>query len=776
MRKVGIRPRRLGHSLAGRSWLPGSGDRGGGAFLPDIFADARQWVEVAFGADLTADPDTWSWTNLAFRGGDVQWDPGVEIQIGYPDEVASLVPASFTCDLLNNQANGGDYTLGNALGKRWPNIRENTPIRSRLDIGNGPTTRFFGYATSWKPFRGPGGKKLVKLLANGVSRRIRQGTAAKKSAMRRSYDYGTVTPTAYWSLEGGAGATTSYDTINNLPTEQVDQSAAVAGQSGAVKFGTVHLGDGSDLVANIAGSWSLGLRLQRPFSTTGTYSIQFHQNHGTEVRSGGSVVTGIRMDPTAAVRHLTFQFYVYDDKTCQLDVIEAFSDLSVAAGPTTLFTGVSVGNIFDGEGRAFQVNLSASGGTNVAWQVWMNGSSLGSGTHTPSFAGSMNGGVYRVATLASSIDAAGTVGVGHFAVFPQLVTANRATPLGGHRGETPDDRLTRVFAEQSVILDLTGTSDIAMGPQQIGTFTDIITDSAKADAGVLLDGLGPGYTYVCRTQAYSSSPQLTLSASDGDLPGELEGQHDDRFRNNDFTGTNHDGLERHFSQATGDLGTNTVGTYDDSDTISTNSPDDLYQHAAWRVAQGTVPGLRWPRLEFQLSKPITATKAQQWLDARPLARIDVTDIDTGGNPDRSLLLRGWNEKWNSKLWRVAANTTPYDAFAVVVLAEDAGGTGYFIGWLDTDGSTTQNGIDVGATSVVILTPSGPVWTNATTPSPNYADDITGLYINLDGLRVGVTAITGAASPQTFTLVGADVLRAVPPGASVIVANPVLLGL
>jgi hypothetical protein len=90
MRKVGIRPRRLGHSLSGRSMLTGAGDRGGGDFLPDVFGDARQWVEAAFGADLSADPDTWSWTNITGPGL-VQWDPGIEIQIGYPDEALTIV-------------------------------------------------------------------------------------------------------------------------------------------------------------------------------------------------------------------------------------------------------------------------------------------------------------------------------------------------------------------------------------------------------------------------------------------------------------------------------------------------------------------------------------------------------------------------------------------------------------------------------------------------------------------------------------------------------------
>lgn len=764
-------PTHAGRFRVSPAHLLGLGGNAGGAFLPDVFGAAgRQIVEAAFGADPEGDPGAWVWTDITRH---VQWNPGVTTTIGYTSaETTKLTPASFTADLRNDQTGGGTYTLGNANSVLYPYVRENVPIRASLDVGTGTFVRFAGYATGWSPRRGPGGERFVRLLANGVSRRLGQRAGAKRSPMRRAYDYAAVQPVGYWPLEDGRGSTVSYDVIGNAPSQTGGFGALSVDDAGATTFGTATLGDGSALVANIAGGWNLDLNLPYGVVATGTAALEFSLNAGTTVRSGTNMTCGLRLNPYLAARHLAFTVHLTDAGAVELKWYEQDAAFTTLAGPTTIYSAGSE-NIFDGAPRMLQLLLVASGGTNVAWSLYENDALLSSGTISPSFAGAMNAPPWRSMSL-STAAANSTAAIGHVGVWNMDPGRGRYAALLGHRSETPTARLLRTCAEQNISIDIIGDSDMPMGPQPIATITEILDDAVRADQGLLYDGLTFGYTYVARTSLYSTAPALTLvSGSIGDLVGKVEGEHSDRDRVNDFTATNGDGLSRRHVREDGDLGTAMVGTYDDGGEYNVDGIDALAQMAAWRTGQGTVPGLRWPRLTFVLTKPATSTKATAWLACTPGVRIDVDGIDLGTNPDRSLMLRGWTETWNSKIFDVRANLAPFDAYAVSTFAEDDGDGDEFLGWLEVDMVTTRADLAAGGTSVEVDV-TGTVLTNPA--APDYADDIDGLYINLDGLRVGVTGIAGTASPQTISVTGADVTRAVPAGSSVSAWNPAMIGL
>jgi hypothetical protein len=55
-----------------------------------------------------------------------------------------------------------------------------------------------------------------------------------------------------------------------------------------------------------------------------------------------------------------------------------------------------------------------------------------------------------------------------------------------------------------------------------------------------------------------------------------------------------------FEDATGALGSNLVGRYEDSREFGVYSDTALPQYAAWMVGQGTVEGYRYPRLALDL--------------------------------------------------------------------------------------------------------------------------------------------------------------------------------
>lgn len=796
-------PTHLGRFRAGLERGLGIGGNRGGAFLTDLFGGAgRQLIEAGFGADL-AQPSSWTWTDITTP--DAQWDPGVDITIGAPDETTGIVPASFGIDLLNNQPNGGDFTVGNALGAHWPYIRENTPIRAMLDIGGGVSLRFQGYATSWKPKRGRGGVRLVRLQAHGVARRFKQGTSEPKSAIRRFLDAQPSAagaalsgPVGYWSLEDSNGATSAASTLpgGTAMTVTGGSSSGAGVQFGAAqgrtqpastgfevpRIGTkslVSLAEGGTLSAVLPSSgeprygvqfigfvWAFGsgadIVLARWFTPGGTFfryevisrdATGFVEVVGHTTGSGGSGTLLCSTDPTAPIDE--WEIVVYQRRNGAN--VETYFYMSQT------LTGAQVGYAsFDSRAGTFALPR----------HIFLN-PDRATADGTP-IVGSEN--------LRTDISA------GHLAVWHDVpnfmttattssITGTACSPWNGWIGESATDRLARLCAEEGVEIDIIGSSDIPMGFQDTKTFLDLLQECANADQGLLLDGLGPGFTYFARTELYSRPPSLTLDADGGgDIVGEIDGEHDDLRRVNTYTARNPAGGSRTFTQPDGDLGTRQVGTYDTGGDHSTYRDDDLDQIAAWKVGQGSVPGVRYPRLEVNFAKPGTAAKAAGWLLTPPFSRVDAAGIESGASrPDRSFVLRAWREQWNSKTWPVAMTFAPYDGFAVTVLADSTSpGGAEFMGWLDVDTVTTAAELAAGGSSVVVNV----LGTTLTNPSVStYTDDVDGLYINLDGMRVRCTAISApSGSQQTLTLTGADVLRRVLAGAPVSAWNPVVLGL
>jgi hypothetical protein len=84
-------------------------------------------VALALGADLTADPSTWSWTDVTAYA--MLTDGGVSITRGRSPEQTQTPPSS--CTLRVNNADGRFARL-NPLGAYYPQLRKNTPLRVRV--------------------------------------------------------------------------------------------------------------------------------------------------------------------------------------------------------------------------------------------------------------------------------------------------------------------------------------------------------------------------------------------------------------------------------------------------------------------------------------------------------------------------------------------------------------------------------------------------------------------------------------------------------------------
>jgi len=752
------RRRKWAHSPVAPARL-GGGLGPGGPFLPDIFPGGRQILEAAFGADLSADPETWTWTDITTAA---LWDPGGNIRIGFGGESLRATPAFGSWKLLNNQVGGGDWTIGNIYSRYWPYVRENTPIRERLDVGNGPTTRFYGYLTGVPPARAPGAESMVMLNAHGYLRRLTTGQGPITSALRKAIE--RTVPRAYWPLEGGAGAVVGASVVVGVDDLRVS--------SGTVSFGA----SGDDLpsslpLVNLSTTGVAGQLAGTLPARTATFSSDGEVDWRVEfvVKAGeigaGESISIIDWTTIGSVQRWNITAKPVADGGLVINYYTAST------------SGTYTSSISIGDAKWHHVRIDAEQTlTNIAITVTLDGTAV----ITQTLFAIGNSGDVKTVTVNPSLNTDTSVpGFGHLAIWSRLThfVVDTYDAFLAYTGETVAERMARIAEDWETTLRVIGDADDLMGPQRPGRFLDVLQDAIDVDQGALIDGLSPGLDYYTRQSAYALPAALTLDSARGDFPRALAGQHDDQGRVNVYTARDpFTGGDRTFEETEGDLGTDTVGTYDTGGDHRVYDLAQLDQIAAFRVGVGTVRGVRWPALTFELAKTSTSRLAQRWLEALPLCRVDALGISTGSDPDRRLLLRGWSESWNSKLLTVTATVTPYDAYAITTLGDTTNDPDLYpyVGWLDVDTVTTAADLAPGDTSIVVNV-TGATLTHPA--SPDYADDIDGLYINIGGIKVSVTAISApSGSQQTISIVGADVLRTLPAGTSVSAWNPARPGL
>lgn len=158
-------------------------------------------VELALGADLTADPSSWTWTDITSQ---VLHRDRIQVTRGRSNEQGQLEPSRASLTLKNTN---GQFVPRNPNSPYYGQLRKNTPIRIQVNPGSGLVTRFTGFVSEWPPRWDTSGKdKYVQIQANGITRRLGQGATPLKSALYRAHHNADPLPTAYWPLEDGSDA------------------------------------------------------------------------------------------------------------------------------------------------------------------------------------------------------------------------------------------------------------------------------------------------------------------------------------------------------------------------------------------------------------------------------------------------------------------------------------------------------------------------------------------------------------------------------------------
>ncbi len=704
-----------------------------------LLSAARLLVEAAFGANLRADITTWSWTDIA---GDVRQANrrGILVTQGRGDETSQASPAGCTFELDNST---GNYSTGNPGSVYWPNVKRNTPIRVSIDPGTGrPILRFQGYADGWTPgWDASANLAIVRLSASGILRRLQQGKTPLKSPLYRAISRATPAPVAWWSLEDGSLVTAPTAVIgtpmvaapasvfSHLDTGTV--SGSVAGPPGGAT--AADMSKGGQLTGYVSGtsgtSWRLG--------------IAFQYKEPVKATESSNVVTIATVDAAGNPGWWRFS-------AAPSGANNWAWEFGIEGVSTTLDDGTPA--LDDGNWHWLEIQVQNGAGTNATYTLSIDGVVRASGTDR----GFIKAGTLTRVLVADSgdLDAAS-----HLVVWPTNAALSQSIydAFTGYAGETVTARLTRLCGEEDVPIAITGASDILMGAQGTATFLALLRECEATDHGVLADGLGPGLRYVTRSARYNLPAALTadMSADPADISAPFAPVDDDQRDRNHYRVDRKNASFVVFEDTDGPLGADAIGTYDSSATVNTQTDDVLDQHASWLVRLGTVEGLRYPNLFLDLA--VHPSLIAAWLAAGDNTRADVvniTDLMTQHPPgDVQLLIEGYREILPSQLeWRVEANCSPYQPWRVPVI-EGAGDTGWR---LDSGGSTLAANVPPGSTSLSVVVSDGVLWS---TVAGDYPRDI-----DVGGVQVTVTAVSGAASPQTFTIT--PVAYLLPAGATV----------
>lgn len=689
-------------------------------------------LEIAPGADLTADPDTYAWQSILpdWQAAEpLQWSTGSADEAGEGESSMMFV--------IDNTPTGR-YTSDNVESDLWPFIDVGLPIRLSLNAGTaaGTVVRTVQYLTSivddW-----PAGTPMLcqaHVDAAGLFTRLNQAKKAAKTALRRTALGANAAPiSAAWLMEEGQDATRAVDLTGTQPDLVYDAGTQAAGADGLpgtagltafdVEVG-VRLATSAKLtIASANDVWFWFVARGIPADPPGIHSVTLF-----DVKTSG--VTAVT---DGVVFYKSFKIVATLDPTAPantgVQVTGSYTSALAAAGDAY--------SIFDGDAHTVGVHFEQSG-FNIASELWIDGvladTDLISGSPDPptNFVGPTG----NSGSLSGTINNAGvSVGLGGLIVSTDATFGDLYQAANGWQGEYAHARVVRLCNEEGVpVAAATATTSARMGAQPADALMPVLRDVEKTDRGILDDTLGRA-RYRALSQLYNQTAGLIVDGAGGELVMPWDPTRDDQKRKNKITASRPTGGEATYTDAT-DVAL--AGEYEDQIDANVQTDGMLLNCASWAVHEGVAPGKRHPSFGLDLHQQPLAGLAGAWLAVR------LGDRSTVRNPPRQAAKGDVDSVWRGftetiagrRVWSVTANMSPYWPYEAYTIA-GAGNRGR----LDNRTSTLAAALpDPTATSVSVAS-SGVLWVTGTV---NFDLDI-------GGERMTVTNISGASSPQTFTV-------------------------
>jgi hypothetical protein len=685
------------------------------------------------GADPNADPSTWSWTELSAS---VYARDGVRITRGRRDEQSLAVPS--TCNLTFDNRTG-DFSPRNPLGAYYGTIGRNTPLRVRVraDPGDAYVTRFVGFVSEWPQRWNPRGSDFwVPIHADGVLRRLGQGSAPLKSALQRG-TVGQSTTAAYWPLEDLETSVTSIpSSIPGVPNaRQITTSPWPAVPSVVVtQWSANDTLPGSGALPSIALNTSVaGVQATVPVSAGPAYGMSLWTR--TDVIDATShdaeTLAAMRLFASGGVAAWSLnitQFPPGHSAAPNGGVDVLIAALDEAGG----VLGASTTQLdFTDAWRQLSATFETSGSDVVA-DIWLDGELIDTLTVTSVALGNVTG--MRAVASTESSTTVPVVSFGHPTILSGTTSAIETAITAlyeagfGYVGEAAATRFARLCAEESIAADVTAGDTEAMGPQTTQTLMGLLRECEAAAEGLLVERLTGDLGFDPPSKRYNRSVDLTLDYDSGHIAPSLEPTDDDQLTRNDVTVTRAGSYATSIDQ-TGPLGVDHVGRYDETVGRNLASDEQLPSHSSWLLALGTVDELRWPRVSTNLRRNYTLVDA--WLTCDIGSRIALTtlpDLVSYDPPD--LFIEGYGEFMDPVTWNVELNCAPAEPYNIAEVEHAT------LSILGSDSATTAEALDTTETGVDITCGAGPDWTHETD-----------FDIFVGGERMTVTAV--AAMAATF---------------------------
>lgn len=698
----------------------------------------------------------------------------ISILRGRSDETSQIQPQTASLTLDNRD---GRFSPRNPIGPWYGQLGRNTPIRiSRLNNGI-RRYRFYGEIPAWPLTSDISGSDVtIRVQAAGQMRRLFQGNQPLHSPLYRAFGLGLGVrpdekPYAYWPCEDGKYATSIASGLTGglpmalsgqaLPTFESDSSfpgsLALPLLSGSIWTAAIPTYINSSTDPSVVGATAaLGFLMSVP--ATGAYD-------------GGVLM---RMFTTGSIARLDLVYGSTGGGSLALVGYDSFGTQLFTSGYRSPQAFTAYG--FPGyNGMPVFINMLVTPSGTPGTIIWEGNFEplyprAGLVQSFGIFAGSMSGTVGVATGIVVNPDGHfDDTAIGHivFQGFPNFVlgglpanawlTEPPTTPFTISGFAWSSGRFLRLCQEQNVqaaVISAAGVNagdPTTMGYQANDTFANLIQEPATTSGGLLFEARDQGALVLReRGSLYNQAAVLTLDMSQHQLSAPLIPVDDDALTRNDVTVQRVGGSSNQQVQASGTLSIQPppagVGDYPTTYSLSLGSDTLVADQAGWLLHLGTVDEPRYPQVAVNLRHP-TFTGSVDMLNAA--LAVDIGDRIVITNPPApdfppdpiSQIVQGYSETLGVYEHDVIFNCSPEDPYRVGILEDTV------LGHLDTDGSTLATAVSSTATSLSVATTGAaagsPLWTTSAGDFP--------FDINVGGERMTVTNITGAASPQTFTV-------------------------
>lgn len=663
-------------------------------------------VELSYGG---------SWHDITFEEDVYTRDP-IEITRGRADEVGSTPPAAASMTLDNRD---GTYNPRDPVSPLF-GIARNMPAR----ISVGSDVRFAGEVTSWTPRRAIKGDAWTDTRMAGPLRRLSQGSPAVRSAADWTvFGAGAATaPAAYWPMVG-VGALTSGSpamkvadiTGSSAPDLSWMTDASVA------PLGEVFTTGGRDIYVRPTAALSpttspvvtdVAMRA-RPTSNTSAFTLS-HRSGDFFCNVTGNWVTGV---PTLT--------------------------LVTSSGTLDTASASDAARAWDESAHAWRIALTQDG-ADIDIVVHLDGTEIMSATHA---------GATLVDGFLPGLISAGRAEcvLGPLVVWmgSAAAVADVHDAMRGYPGETTGNRFLRLCDEAGIVGTVVGDADDTpeMGPQQPDTLANLLREVEATDDGFVYDDRDTvGLEMRTGRSCWNQDAVLTLNYDAFEVAPPTDPVIDDLDVRNDVTAVRRGGGTARAVRESGPLNVQDpsddeegVGRYTQQVDVNPFSDHVVGNWAGWCLHRGTVDETRWPTVTVDLD-------ATPGVDVESIEigdRLTITNMPAELTPDTvSLIVLGWSEHVGSHRRRITFTCAPESPLHV---AEVEHADYSFVG---SDGSTVNTAFSAGTgTSLSVAIAAGyPLWDDADGP----------FDILVSGVRLRVTAIAGASSPQTFTVQAAPI--------------------